>query len=246
MLDKTFIEKIEDLSDPKIFKDVYPRGQAYSSKPLVMVKAPEAEPLEVSSLEALASYVMRSEDVDGPSETNLIVHVSKHDRVDIVSPLFYSTRQRETLVKCRMVHTPFPFGEEMSVEKFVIALQAMFVQDETTAEILRVVGNLKAEASATMADDGTTQVVTTKKGVAGLTRTSVPNPVTLRPYRTFLEVEQPASRFVFRMKMSDDMALVKCSLHEADGGMWKNTAMASIKMWLESALSGKPSVIIIG
>ena len=61
----------------------------------------------------------------------------------------------------------------------------------------------------------------------------VPNPVTLCPYRTFLEVEQPESQFVFRIK---DEGGVQFKLVEAEGGMWKNEAMHLIKNYFLSEL----------
>lgn len=63
----------------------------------------------------------------------------------------------------------------------------------------------------------------------------VPNPVKLKPYRTFLEVDQPVSEFIFRMKQ-DKYDGVLCALFEADGGAWKMEATERIKKYLESEL----------
>ena len=63
----------------------------------------------------------------------------------------------------------------------------------------------------------------------------VPNPVRLRPYRTFLEVEQPASEFVFRMKQ-DKYDGITCAIFEADGGAWKVAAMKAIKDYMQFEL----------
>ncbi|PFR65873.1 hypothetical protein COK29_26730, partial [Bacillus cereus] len=59
-----------------------------------------------------------------------------------------------------------------------------------------------------------------------------PNPVSLQPYRTFVEVEQPKSNFIFRMKDGP-----RCSIHEADGGAWKLQAMNNIEDYLTTALA---------
>ena len=62
----------------------------------------------------------------------------------------------------------------------------------------------------------------------------VPNPVELKPYRTFFEIEQPSSSFVFRMKSGgkghEDGPM--CSLHEADGGAWRLDAIEEVKHFL--------------
>ena len=85
-------------------------------------------------------------------------------------------------------------------------------------------------AIAQYGDDGVSQKATIKTGIASKGEVLVPNPVKLRPYRTFLEVEQPESAFVFRMR--DDNGRVECALFGADGGAWKNAAMKSIKEYL--------------
>ena len=59
----------------------------------------------------------------------------------------------------------------------------------------------------------------------------MPNPAVLKPYRTFVEVEQPESKFVFRMQTGPEMALF-----EADGGAWRIQAMKNIKEYLEKEL----------
>ena len=63
----------------------------------------------------------------------------------------------------------------------------------------------------------------------------VPNPVKLRPYRTFAEIEQPESSYVFRIKDSERGPHFK--LVESDGGLWKNVTMKKIKEYLEYELS---------
>ncbi|MEG2294316.1 MAG: hypothetical protein RR936_08180 [Carnobacterium sp.] len=52
----------------------------------------------------------------------------------------------------------------------------------------------------------------------------------MQPYRTFLEVPQPESAFIFRL---DDEG--RCALFEADGGLWKNEAILNVRKYLEVA-----------
>lgn len=61
------------------------------------------------------------------------------------------------------------------------------------------------------------------------------DPVKLRPYRTFAEIEQPESSYVFHIKDGDRGPAFK--LVEADGGLWKNAVMKKIKEYLEFELS---------
>ncbi|EPI21454.1 hypothetical protein D352_02015, partial [Enterococcus faecium LA4B-2] len=87
------------------------------------------------------------------------------------------------------------------------------------------------EGGGDLTDNGVSQTVTVKEGAATLTKAEVPSPAELRPYRTFLEVEQPSSPFVFRIDKHGD-----CALFEADGGIWKHVAMSNIREFLVNEL----------
>ena len=127
----------------------------------------------------------------------------------------------------------FPFGVKLPVEKFVISMQASFVQDSTTAAILKMLGRMKSGTEQLTEDDGVTQTIAIKKGIVKEAWASVPNPVTLAPHRTFSEILQPASKFVLRVD-SDGPSV---SLHEADGGSWKDEATVSIQKYLTDTVS---------
>lgn len=82
-----------------------------------------------------------------------------------------------------------------------------------------------------------TQKATVSRGIASKEQCIVPNPVYLQPFRTFVEVDQPESAFVFRMR-DDGRDGVQCAIFEADGGAWKNEAMENIKVYLQAQLEG--------
>lgn len=109
------------------------------------------------------------------------------------------------------------------------------VDAQDRAKLLALVGNVKDSSVRTVGDDGITQTTTVKTGVATVADVMVPNPVTLSPYRTFAEVEQPASNFVFRMRSGNDEPAA--ALFEADGGAWRIEAIANIRQWLELHLA---------
>ncbi len=64
--------------------------------------------------------------------------------------------------------------------------------------------------------------------------------MTLRPYRTFAEVEQPASQFVFRINQNAQMALF-----EADGGKWRLEAINNIANYLKESLVLQDNITIL-
>ncbi len=98
------------------------------------------------------------------------------------------------------------------------------------------------------ADDGISQVATMTVGVAAKADVIVPNPVELIPYRTFQEVAQPASKFVFRI---GDKEVPAFKIVEAENNIWKNEAIANIKEYLAEALTEMPDeisdrIVVIG
>lgn len=147
-------------------------------------------------------------------------------------------RDRETLVVVNAKIPEFPFDSFINQETFCINLQAKFIYDPETdlALVLKFAGTVETGTVTEYGDDGVTQKATVKTGIASKSEAVVPNPVTLRPYRTFLEVEQPKSDFIFRMKQ-DKYDGINCAIIEADGGAWKMEATKAIKDYLQYELS---------
>ena len=115
----------------------------------------------------------------------------------------------------------------------MISLQSNFQTNEDLELVMKVAGNIEKKNDQSYSDNGTTQVATMQVGVASKADVIVPNPVTLVPFRTFQEVPQPSSKFVFRM---GDKEVPAFKIVEAEGGIWKNEAIQNIKNYLESAL----------
>ena len=86
--------------------------------------------------------------------------------------------------------------------------------------ILSLLSHMSVDQSVKSDDNGVTQTVQVRKGVSFVENQRVRPIVKLAPYRTFQEVSQPESEFVFRVY--DDRSI---SLTAADGGMWKMEAI---------------------
>ncbi len=202
--------------------------QSYSTKPLHLVKYPQAETLQLTTLTGLLDYIR--ENPDDLHMPEMIIHVVAPDRVNLYSNLNVDW-SRDCFISCRPLLPKIEYARFMDAESFNIMVQSCFVQDESTAELLKVVGNLKEENVRQIGDDGVSQEVTVKTGIARVANAPVPNPVVLALFRTFPEIVQPASKFIFRMQ--DGML---CAVFEADGGAWRNCAIASIKEYLQEQL----------
>lgn len=223
------IEKIEELSKVERFQI---EGREYASKSLSLIQPPLIKVSGVATLTAVRDYLIKNPDVLDLSR--VIVHVAAHDQVDIKGVVDQIQRTRENYLTAKASHQPYPFKQYLEQEDFVIAMQSYFVQAGDVAPLLAVAGGLVDENVANFGDDGTTQKVMIRQGILRNVETPVPNPVILAPYRTFMEVEQPASKFVYRIKKGRNGP--EMALFEADGGNWKLQCIGLIKAWLEAEL----------
>jgi hypothetical protein len=208
-------------------------GREYSTEELYSVMEPAPAPMHIHTLTGLADYIKAHKDIlDDLDGENPFFQVISHKEVELRSGIFGAFCQRKTFLSATPPENRgYPFGQWQHPESFIIALQAMFVPDDTTKALLALVSSIKEEAIKTSGDDGVSQTVTARAGVALVTEVKVPNPVTLRPYRTFMEVEQPAISCVFRLRQGPML-----SLYEADGGLWRLEAIQSIKAYLDRAM----------
>ncbi|QIC07653.1 hypothetical protein GOP56_20015 [Brevibacillus sp. 7WMA2] len=201
-------------------------GQAFSTQKLHHVTASVPDHIPVNSLSGLIEYIKSS--FDGDKE--LMVHVVSPTEVQCFTT-FNRDYQRNFMICAKAMIPQFRFDNWYDPENFNIKLQSCFVANEDRDIMLKVVGNIKEESVNTVGDDGVSQAVVAKTGVATVANVKVPNPVLLKPYRTFVEVDQPESDFIFRMKSGPS-----CALFEADGGAWKLEAMRNIKEFLAENL----------
>lgn len=214
---------------------------------------PPRDPLpatvKLNTLTGLIDYVNRGADGVTEDENGLMVHVVSERQVDVVSGLFGRAEQRKIYVTATaeavLSASQFRYGEFYNCEEFNIKIQSLFETHEgndNKAVVLRVVGNIKEENVRTTGDDGVTQSVTARSGIARVEEVQVPNPVYLAPFRTFREVTQPLSPFVLRMKQGGNGNLPTVALFEADGGKWKLDAIRFVKEFLEDQIGTVPII----
>lgn len=201
------------------------------------IEDPLPDAIKITTLTGLVDYVKSN--IDEYYSERLLIQVVSPTQVKILSEV-RADMKREFYLNCVAQVPDICFNFFMSSERFNILLQSCFVPNDHSAAILKVVGNIKEETVRGVSDDGVSQEVTAKCGIAKVFNVTVPNPVVLKPYRTFVEIEQPESKFILRMKDGPQAALF-----EADGGAWKNTAMQNIKKFLSKNLEGIEGIHII-
>lgn len=185
-------------------------------------------PLEINTLTGLIDYIKSAKE---RFESPLFLHVYDEKTVALRGVLDRDGG-RETLVMAHAIAPNFSYGRFHDSEELIIAFQSKFVKTEDRDLLLKVIGNVKEENVRSTGDNGVSQAVTIKTGIASADDVLVPNPVTLAPYRTFLEVEQPSSDFIFRMKDGPTGAIF-----EADGGAWRNKAIVNVREYLAEELA---------
>lgn len=225
-----FITELKEAAmEPKVLEI---QGKTYCNKDLKRYGREEkADAIKASTLTSLLDYI---KNCSTELRNHMILHVVSPTRVELYSGL-NEERDREELFISSAVVPNFRFDQWYDQERFIIELQANFEVSDDLLTVLKVSGNVEAKTTGTYGDDGVSQKTTIKQGIASKTDVIVPNPVTLFPYRTFLEVEQPSSQFVFRITDGGNGPQFK--LIEAEGGLWKNVAMMNIKAYLEQNLA---------
>lgn len=209
-------------------------GKTYGNKSLVRYGMEDlASPISSNTLTAVVDYIKQKH--DELRETS-ILHIKSPTTVELYSGLLPEKRREELFISKAIVNE-FEFDRWYDQERFLIEIQANFIKNEDLEKIMMVAGNIQAGTTANYDDDGISQKTTIKSGIANNADVIVPNPVVLRPYRTFNEIKQPASGYVFRIK--DNNGAPSFKLVEAEGGIWKNEAMRRIKSYLEEELAEK-------
>lgn len=219
-------------------KEMFSDKQLYRYNPHL----PKADALKTSTLTSLIDYIKSNIDI---MSEKMIVSIVSPTQVELLSQLD-SERDRECLMVVKADLPAFSFDQFMDKEKFVISIQSKFLDDPVTDKdlILKFAGTVENGTLTEYGDDGVTQKATVKTGIATKSDAIVPNPVKLKPFRTFLEVAQPQSSFIFRMNQNK-YGGVDCGLFEADGGAWRLSAMDNIKEYLKRELAEFPRFTVI-
>lgn len=224
--DERFIDVVDEDGNTRTFViDI--DGNSKEIKPLV---SRAAESLCINTLTGLVEYVKSNIE-----RVNSKFYLQVFDETTVyLKGVLDSAGGRETLVIAEAIVPKFHYGHFLNTEELIIAFQSKFTPTNDRDLLLKVVGNVKEENVRTTGDNGTAQAVTIKTGVASADDVLVPNPVTLSPYRTFLEVDQPESAFIFRMKDGPTGAIF-----EADGGAWRNQAISNVREYLKEELASE-------
>ena len=246
-LTREAIEKIQE--GAKLENKVVKIGDYYYSKDdLCLVVEPDELPpdrFNTNSLCAITEYINKNVNpVDATSGRRYIIHVDSPTKV-ILKREQNGIKNVHELVLCEAIGVKFPFNQYIFPEDFLIKLQTSFENDDkgNRNNLIAIASNISNKMEDGIVDDGISQTVTVKKGVALKTRETIVNPIVLIPHRTFTEVQQPASPFVFRINAEGREP--RCALFDDNSGMWQIEAMENIRNYFRERFADNEQVIIL-
>ncbi len=204
-------------------------GLDYSSKPLTLIQPPPISGINVVTLNSLVELYNSS--FESLRSEVIVFHVQDEKTVAVYPSISDDYGRRTTFVTATLKDVnSFRFGQWLSQEDFIIALQSNFANSGDRDYVIKLASDIATDDKAQITDNGISQGVTAKSGVL-VKEVEVKPRVKLSPYRTFREIKQPESEFVFRIHRTPQGG-VQLGLFEADGGEWKLTAMEYIYNYL--------------
>ncbi len=238
MIDADFIQKIIDVSGDVKIQEI--NGRPFANREMFPIHRKDIEAIVIVSLQGMVDYINANENDDD----GWFLNVQSPGLVKLLTGYDYAYKKRDTIV---MACFESKFSDVVNVykdqEMFLLDLNSYFVMTEQLEQLIRIVSNVKSEEIRIDDDDGISQQVTSRSGIARVENVKLPNPISLKPFRTFAEIEQPDDYFVFRARKARDGEPPCFGLFENGSGLWRIKAIESIKMYFWDKL---PEMTVIG
>lgn len=258
-MDGTFVKELADRLQPEpralrladgrelvfrpSFRQVGDHWEAWE-----LLKQPGPKPLQLHTLQGLVDYLAAA--IEPISAMEHVVHVVSPVQVEVKGAAMEALMgERPCLAQVTLPEgtEAFRFGAWHPAELFILNLQSLFEPTPERDELLTLVSKIRGGDVRETNDNGYAQEVKATKGVALVTNVVVAPRVRLQPFRTFREVEQPASDFVLRLRSAEEQR-PELLLAEADGGAWRLEAIKAVANWLRAAYTrtpGKPAPSVV-
>ena len=209
-------------------------GHRYSNVDLHEVK-PEVElpaRYSVDTLEALVKLI-RTEGIDHSPRLYVRVDSARRVMVDTTyTHKEYAEYSRLPLYEAVSDVPSISVNQSISQERAIVELQSLYAVTDDRDYLLSLLSRIDVNQGVSSVDNEISQEVSVRTGAVLKEQQTVQPIVHLQPYRTFLEVEQPASDFLLRLDKDGRPAL-----YEADGGAWKLEAKRNIAAYLGEQLA---------
>ena len=223
---KDFVNRIVALAAPTT---VEVDGSVYSNQELIHIQDKKPMPIciDLTGLDSICKMVRNEAEHVG---LQIFIQVKDYKSVVVFTSLD-ADEDRLYLYKC-IADTPAVTTDRfMPYEKAVIELRSLYIPNEGTQYLLQLLSSISNESKVTSTDNGVTQQVEARSGIALNSMVKIEPRVTLQPFRTYIEVEQPASEFLLRINERGEIGFFP-----ADGGVWKLEATRNVAAYFEYAL----------
>lgn len=201
---------------------------------------PQPSCINVQTLQGLVAFLQAA--ASFPTDELLAV-VDDPAKVTVYGPESAKTRTRPVVSRAELDSNlkSFPFGSFMDQEAFLIHAYTLIDRDfGDFRSLVDYASKVVDEESINLSDDGISQSAALRRTlVSEEEREKAKAIVTLRPFRSFREIEQPTGLFVFRMRKGK--LGVEFALFEADGGAWRLEAMKRISEYVASKV---PNMVV--
>lgn len=227
------IEKIEELCQPFVHGKGDDEFLISKEGEITQIRTEldYVAPINLHSLDALVQMIK----TEALSRHDGIIYAEAngHDTVScFLQPDTKLRFIRPTLYNVKAKDVPgWKEESDIQYEQALIAIRTRFQQSADTEYLLRLLSEISNGAKVTFSNNGVATTVVSQKGVALQGSEPIRPIITLKPYRTFQEIEQPASEFHIRISERGIRFI------EADGGMWKLAARQTIVEYLKEHLA---------
>lgn len=193
------------------------------------IKEGRISPLHTNTLTSIIDYIKMP---GGPDEW--VIHVERHDKVVLTTHATGIDNERDVFVIAEIKAPGFPCDEFHDAEKFMVMAMSRLFDTPDKKRLLDFIGDIQDVEEQRVKDNGTSQTITARSGIATVADKGVPNPMELAPFRSFPDVAQTISPFILRVRKGQQCPQV--GIFEADGGAWKSDTIREIAAHLHTAL----------
>jgi len=175
--------------------------------------------------------------VVSPHEINVTTTFRPND-IEVDKNTFLPYGERPSLYIIRYKLPQISLNAFMPSDKAIIQLNALFEKTEERDELLAAISSIDRTDDNCIEDNGVSQTVTAKSGIALKSRAPFKPIWKLKPYRSFIEAPLAETPFLIRINESFQIGLFEC-----DGGKWENDAKSNIVKHIEDKLFDFPKDI---
>ena len=235
---KAMINRIVELAAPttyQIGEETYSIEKLYRIDP----KKDMPKSIAVTGLDSVCKLVRNEAKAVGRQ----LFKQNKDYRHVCVFSTYDNEYERCYLYECTADTPQVTMGNFMAYERAIIELRSLYIPNDDMNYLLSLLGSISKESKVTSADNGVSQTVEARTGIALNQMVEIKPRVKLQPFRTFIEVAQPESEFLLRL--NDDGCI---GLYPADGGVWKLEASRNVAGYFEKELAdliSDGSVVVI-